>query len=410
MTAKKHNRSLFTKAAFAFGLSATALTPAHAGEWDLSGSVGAETRAFFQESLTPGQLDTFQPSLLLEGDIRWRSDDDQFELVLVPYARLDAQDDRRTHTDMREAYVRWNGDSWSVRAGLAKVFWGVTESRHLVDIINQFDTVEDIDEEDKLGQPMLEITTTQDWGQLTGYIMPAFRKRTFPGRDGRLRFPILIDNDLAQFDQGRDDDEDIDLALRYSHYFGDWDVGVSVFHGASREPRLQLDTDSLKLAPFYDDITQIGVDLQYTTGAWLWKMEGIVRDTPFETFTAAVAGFEYSFYGITDSGADLGLLMEIQYDGRSENPDFAALTPADNDIFIGTRLAMNDAQDTAFLGGIVTDWNDGSMSGLVEASRRFGDAWIAEIEGRFFMNTARDNLLHTFRRDSHIMLRLTHHF
>jgi len=385
-------------------------SPAAAGEWDVSGSMGAELRTFFEKGAQPGQLDTFQPSLLLEGDVRWQSDNRQWDVVLVPYARLDGKDGQRTHFDMREAYVRWTGDEWTVRAGLAKVFWGVTESRHLVDIINQSDSVEDIDDEDKLGQPMLEISTIRDWGQLTAYVMPQFRKRTFAGTDGRLRFPALVDNDLARFDEGRDTNEDVDFALRYSHYFGDWDVGLSFFRGADREPRLVFDETRGLFAPFYDDITQVGVDLQYTKDAWLWKFEGIVRDTPFQTFAAAVGGVEYTFYGITDAGADLGVLVEFQYDGRSTDPLLAPQTIADNDIFVGTRLALNDVEDTDFLGGIVVDVEDGSMSGLVESSRRFGANWVGEIEGRFFMNTDSGNLLYGFRRDSHVMLRLTRYF
>ena len=53
------------------------------------------------------------------------------------------------------------------RVGVGKVFWGVTESQHLVDIINQTDLVENIDTEDKLGQPMLETTWLQNWGATT---------------------------------------------------------------------------------------------------------------------------------------------------------------------------------------------------------------------------------------------------
>lgn len=393
-------------------LATLAFAPAgaKAGEWDLSGSIGAEARTFFEKGLYPGQLETFQPSLLLEADVRWQSSNREWDVVMVPYARLDAQDGGRSHFDMREAYVRWTGDEWAVRAGLAKVYWGVAESRHLVDIINQSDSVEDIDNEDKLGQPMVEISTIRDWGQLTAWVMPAFRKRTFAGEDGRLRGPVLVDNDLARFDDGRDDDAGVDFALRYSHYFGDWDVGLSFFHGADREPRLLLDAGQGVLAPFYDDITQVGIDLQYTRDAWLWKFEGIVRDTPFETFAAMVGGFEYTFYGVTDGGADLGVLMEYQYDGRSGDPLLAPQTIADHDVFIGARLALNDAEDTDFLGGVITDTKDGSMSGLVEASRRFGQNWVGEIEGRFFMNTDEDNLLHGFRRDSHLMLRLTRYF
>ena len=384
--------------------------PAMGGDFDVGASVGTELRTFFEDATLPGQFDTFQPSLQLEGDVRWQSDSGAWDLVLVPYARIDGQDDRRTHFDMREAFLRWSGDEWTVRAGLAKVFWGVAESRHLVDIINQYDTVEDIDEEDKLGQPMLEVSTIRDWGQLTGYVMPVFRKRTFVGRDGRLRFNGIIDNDLARFGEGDERSSDVDFALRYSHYIGDWDIGLSFFHGASREPRLLASNQPGVLAPFYDDITQFGVDLQYTKDAWLWKFEGIVRETPFETFTAAVGGFEYSFYGITDSGADLGVLMEYQYDGRSESFLEAAPTIADNDLFVGARLAMNDSQDTDFLGGVVTDLDDGSMSGLVEASTRIGDFWVVELESRFFVNVDSGNLLSVFRNDSNVTLRVTRYF
>lgn len=384
--------------------------PALAGDLDIGASIGTELRTFFQDGAFPNQLETFQPSLQLEGDVRWQSDSRAWDVVIVPYARIDGQDDRRTHFDMREAYVRWAGDDWTVRAGLTKVFWGVAESRHLVDIINQFDTVEDIDEEDKLGQPMIEVSTIRDWGQITGYVMPFFRKRTFPGLDGRLRFPGRVDNDLARFDEGEDDDADVDFALRYSHYIGDWDVGLSFFHGTSREPRLLAGPAPDVFVPFYDDITQVGVDLQYTKDAWLWKFEGIIRDTPFETFTAAVGGFEYTFYGVTDAGADLGVLMEYQYDDRSDDFLLAAPTVANNDLFVGARLALNDAEDTDFLGGVVTDMEDGSMSGLVEASRRVGDNWVFELEGRFFTNTDSSNLLSVFRRDSHITLRVTRYF
>ena len=387
-----------------------ASTPAMGGDFDVGASVGTELRTFFEDGTLPGQFDTFQPSLQLEGDVRWQSDSGEWDLVLVPYARLDGQDDRRTHFDMREAFLRWSGDEWTFRAGLAKVFWGVAESRHLVDIINQYDTVEDIDEEDKLGQPMVEISTIQDWGQITGYVMPFFRKRTFVGRDGRLRFNGIIDNDLARFGEGDERNADVDFALRYSHYIGDWDIGLSFFHGASREPRLLASSQPDLLAPFYDDITQFGVDLQYTKDAWLWKFEGIIRETPFETFAAAVGGFEYSFYGITDDGADLGVLMEYQYDGRSEDFFEAAPTIADNDLFVGARLAMNDSQDTDFLGGVVTDLDDGSMSGLVEASTRIGDFWVVELESRFFVNVDNQNLLSVFRNDSNVTLRVTRYF
>jgi len=381
-----------------------------AADFELTGSAGAESRLFAEKGALPGQLDTFQGSLELEMDARWYLGDGRWDIVAVPYARLDAHDSRRTHFDMREAYVRYNGDGWSARAGMAKVFWGVAESVHLVDIINQSDSIEDLDNEDKLGQPMLELSTQQDWGQITGYVMPFFRKRTFPGEEGRLRLPFLVDNDLARFDQGADDDAGVDFALRYSHYFGDWDVGLSFFRGANREARFVFDAGAGAFAPYYDDITQFGVDLQYTKDAWLWKFEGIVRDTAFETYAAAVGGVEYSFYGVTEAGADLGVLVEFQYDGRTDDPAINPISVADQDVMIGARYTMNDAADTSVLAGVVTDLGDASMSAILEATKRFGDYWVGEIEGRFFMNVDEGNALYGFKDDSHLMLRLTRYF
>ena len=387
-----------------------ATMPVAAGDLELTGSIGLENRLFFEKGALPGQISTYQPSLELEADIRWQSGNQAWDVVIIPYTRLDAKDGERTHFDLREAYVRWTGDEWTVRAGLGKVFWGVAESVHLVDIINQSDSVEDLDNEDKLGQPMFEVSTQRDWGQITAYVMPGFRKRTFPGADGRLRPPLLVDNDLALFDEGTDDDNDVDFALRYSHYFGDWDVGLSFFHGANREARFIPNSEATALIPHYDDITQFGVDIQYTKDAWLWKFEALIRDSAFETYAAAVGGFEYTFYGVSEAGADLGILLEFQYDGRSDDPAIAPFTIADNDVFVGARYALNDADDTSILAGVVTDVNDASMSGVIEATKRFGENWVAEIEGRFFMNVDPDNVAFGFKDDSHVMFRLTRYF
>ena len=86
------------------------------------------------------------------------------------------------------------------------------------------------------------------------------------------------------------------------------------------------------------------------------------------------------------------------------------MTPSDNDLFTGLRFAMNDTADTSVLGGVIVDMADGSMSGLVEASRRFGDYWVMELESRFFMGVDKANVLYGFRKDSQLTLRLTRYF
>ena len=49
--------------------------------------------------------------------------------------------------------------------------------------------------------------------------------------------------------------------------------------------------------------------------------------------------YEYTFYQVADSVADVGVLLELQYDGRD---DGEPVTLADNDLFAGIRLALNN--------------------------------------------------------------------
>ena len=127
------------------------------------------------------------------------------------------------------------------------------------------------------------------------------------------------------------------------------------------------------------------------------------------TFGAFVGGFEYTFFQVTESGADLGVLAEYLFDGRDEVD--APPTPFDNDLFVGTRLALNDIDDTALLAGAVVDLENQSTSFRVEAERRFGDNKKIEIESQWFVNADEDDALATaFEDDSFILIRLTQFF
>lgn len=396
-------------AALSLMASSAALAQAEGGTWDFGAAVGVELRGFTDDGAYPGQLETFQPSVTIEPDLRWESADRNHQIVLTPFARIDGEDDARTHVDLREGYYRYIGDDYEIVAGAAKVFWGVTESRHLVDVINQTDGVEDIDEEDRLGQPMLKASFFKEIGQFDFFVLPYFRERTFPGEAGRGRLALPVNTDEARYE---DDDAEWapSVAARYAHYLGAWDFSVSAFHGTSREPQISpaLVDGAPDLVPVYDRITQLGVTAQYTNEAWLWKFEGLAREGQGDTFAAAVAGVEYTFFGVSDSGADLGVLVEYLYDGRDER--LAPPTAFENDVFAGARYALNDVQDTSLLAGLITDVEDGSVSGLLEAERRLGNNWKAEAESRFFVNVDEDNLLAAFEQDSVITLRLTRFF
>ena len=150
--------------------------------------------------------------------------------------------------------------------------------------------------------------------------------------------------------------------------------------------------------------------MQLTRGAWLWKFEGLVQDGHGDTFGALVAGVEYTFYGVTRSGADFGILAEYLQDGRSDDFTIAPQTAFQNDLFVGGRLAMNDFADTSLLGGAVVDLENGSTALLMEAERRIGSNYFVELEGRFTTNIDEADPLFAVEADDSITLRLTHYF
>ena len=384
-----------------------AAPPAAAEQFKFSGSVATEFRVFLEEPQFDQQFNGVQPSLQTEPELSYDSQDRRHQANLVPFLRLDGRDGDRTHADLREAYWRYVGDDWELLLGANRVFWGVTESRHLVNIINQIDAVEDVDEEDFLGQPMVNLALQRDWGRVEAFVMPGFRERTFAGREGRLRAPLSVDEDAAQYDSDLARGHP-DLALRYSHFFGNWDLGASYFYGNGREPRLVPNATGTRLEPRYDLIHQGGLDLQYTEEAWLWKLEALVRQGQGDVFGAAVAGVEYTFFQAFESDADVGLLTEFLYDGRDEED--APPTVFEEDVFVGTRLALNDTQDTTALLGAVFDPGEGSTAIFFEAERRIGDSWKVELETRIFTGVGNSDPASAFENDDFVLLRLSHFF
>ena len=380
------------------------LTASTLSRAEFSGNIGIEGRYFIEDPLFAEQSEDFTGSISIQPEFRHQWNNGDNGITFIPFARVDSEDDERTHADIRELYfLDVNGD-WEWRIGINKIFWGVLEFQHLVDIVNQTDTVENIDGEDKLGQPMLHLGLNKDFGLVEFFVLPYFRERTFAGEEGRLRSGLVVDTDNVTY-QSSDEENHIDYALRWSHYFGNFDIGISWFDGTSREPIFQLSDDQSSLVPFYQQIEQAGLDLQYTGEEWLWKLEAIHREGLNENFWAAGAGFEYTFVGINESDADLGVLMEYQYDQRDKNQ--AALQ---NDLFFGTRLAMNDVQSTELLAGFGYDLDDQSRSFRLEASRRFGDSVKVNLEAQYFSQVDSENVLFDLRQDSHLQLEIVWYF
>ncbi len=386
--------------------------------------------AFFEQEISyqwNGGLDSwvFTPYFMITRyEDPMKIEHDGYVPFVVPIPVIDFGDTRTAHRsygDVREFLWTHIADSrtWEVRTGIGQVFWGVAESQHLVDVINQKDLRADIDGEVKLGQPMINLTLIRSWGNLDFFVLPGFRERVYQENVGRLG-PVLLTNPylpIAQINATnpnpaymvRDDKvayesgaEELhtDAAFRWSHSVGVNDIGLSWFQGTNREPVLyQIISEKLNVAPpvtdfasepsvryitpYYEQMTQFGVDYQATLGNWLLKFEGIYRDsdslkTPakdaasgktdnFTTdYTAVTAGFEYTITNIFDSPASVGLILEYLWDSR----EFETTHPYQDDVFAGIRYTHTSTSDPSILLGLIQDMELDSYVVILETSRR----------------------------------------
>ena len=383
------------------------LTAAPVSAVELSGLAGASAR-WFLHSPSSAVQESFDGSLVLQPEVFHDWANGQQSLVFTPFLRLDSVDARRSHWDVRELLWQTYGEDWELRAGLGKVFWGVTEAQHLVDVINQTDLVESIDGEEKLGQPMVNLTLIRNWGTLDFFVLPYFRERTFAGERGRPRANPAVDTGQTRYESSAAE-RHVDIAVRWTHSLGDWDLGLAHFYGTNREPEFDLGRDAQglpALVPRYGLIHQTGLDVQATLGAWAWKLELMRRAGQGKPFLAMAGGFEVTLVGLLDSSADLGLLMEYFYDERGA----AATTPFEHDVFLGLRYTLNDAQSTEILAGAIVDLGERTRVFSVEASRRLGDRWRLELEARFWTGVAANDPQFSVRNDDFLQVTLSRYF
>lgn len=432
---------------------------AHAGieiaAWELTGRVSLEGRYFPRTGIDSSHQSSHTTGFVVEPKL-YLEEAEGSSFTLVPFFRYDSADPLRTHWDLREAYGLLFGElgegEWEVRLGVDRVFWGVAESQHLVDIINQIDFLEHPNGEIMLGQPMVHVTWTGDWGALEFFGLPYHRARRSLGRSGRLRFAALLDKERVEYESGAEEWHP-DFVARYSHSFGPLDIGVSVFNGTSREAALicmppacaptGISDPSNVFIPYYAQIRQFGLDAQLTLDAWLFKLEAmhrsgernaIGRDREYEQaygavlagtggfddlvnayreeeYVAAVVGGEYTFYSVFGSMADVGLLAEWNYDerGRQAIPRRQPMT-LDNDFFIGARLAFNDVQSTEITAAFLTDASRATRTLGVEFDRRLSDRWSLYVASNTILSIDPLDVQYVGRRDSFFEFHLQYNF
>lgn len=377
--------------------------------------LGLQARFFTENSPTLSEDVTGAIRYRLEYYESWNDGADNFEFV--PWVIWDSADSERRHADIQDLAWLHVNRNWELRVGIRKVFWGVVESQHRVDIINQTDLAMNPDGEEKLGQPMVNLSMVRDWGILDLFVMAGHRERRYPGENGRFQVAALpVEWDRAEYAHP-DEENHVEFAFRWSHYMGDWEWALSHFSGTSREPLLRPrpEEEPVALVPFYPTIDQTGLELQYIMGSWIFKGEFISNSGFDDRFTAGTVGFEYTQVGIFDSVMDFGWIAEYSGDDRGDE----ALSAAEHDVFLGGRLSLNDTDSSEVVFGVNLDVETDEQLYVLEASKRVAEALKLVID--VFVITGpeppknldqfnNDFKTASFRRDDYVQAELVYYF
>ncbi len=409
-------------------LAAASLSAPSMAELSVTTQLDYESTFYGADSQIGDNDDRWNQSLALRTELYKEFEGDQ-SITFKPFYRFDEHDDERSHGDIRELIWHKVADDFELKAGIGKVFWGVTESSHLVDIINQTDGVESLDGEQKLGQPLVQLLLERDWGNLDVFVLPYHRERTFVGKEGRLGLGQHFADAIYE---SRDEENHVDVAARFYTYIDEFEYAVSVFHGTSREPSLGVDQTQGKALPYYPQISQLGLEMQYLDEGWAWKFEGIVRDgvpknsqstllgdiqfpvfntagglfvAEDEQYFATTAGFEYTQVGIWDTRIDLGWVAEHLYDSRQEE---ASATAFEHDVLLATRWAANDAASSTLLAGVLFDYEYQDYSLSVEGNTRLLNNVTLSLEARVFAPDS-ESPLWSFRDEDFVRLTLAYY-
>jgi len=363
------------------------------------GFFGVEGRTFGQSPAAAGQVRQGL-SLVAQPEFSYGSADRRHRINATLFGRF-SLDPKYGSADVRELNWQYQGDRWSLLAGMNRVFWGATESRHLIDIVNQSDMRESFAGDVKLGQFMVVGSLQQSWGQLELYALPHFRKRTFPKSGDRPRLALpLAGAEVA-------DGAPLDWAARASLSRGDVDVHAYYFRGVNREPDLIPVFDGAgppaALKPIYQQIGQIGVDVQYARGAWLFKSELMHRSRRDVDYQAGVGGFEYGIARLFGSASDVALLAEYQFDN---GPEVEWPAAAARGVYAGVRLGLNDKASSELKAGAVHDLRSHSWVFRAEFTRRLTDQWGLYLGYYGFSHVGASPALRDYYRDSHLTFTL----
>ena len=402
--------------------------PAYA-RWSSQGEVALETRGFLDDD----NSNTVDGGLGMMGRVQIDHRSKPFKERLRLYGRLDRQDPERTLMVVEEAWVQWRFKPFKLKVGYDLLNWTATEAFHPADIFNSRNLDSDLQNYEKVGEPMVALSAKTSLGSITLYHMPTFTQPILPSPSSRLSF-----SPGQQLEMKRLNAEGIltdrwftpQFGLRWRYAFDNADLSLHGIHHQDRSQPLVALVDQAPTALF-QTVTQVGGTYQHVIDAFILKVEAAWRlfhapnlgdqDIVFldgrggqPDHGRIALGLEYGL--AHEAGSESTLILEGQALVGTTREVASKLDTFQGDALIGYRFALNDKDSTSLLVSAIADLEYfDEFIGSVSCERRFGETWVAKASVRWIQTETITNPLDAkplqrLRESDYVSLQLIRHF
>jgi hypothetical protein len=389
------------------------------------GEVGVSSRAFYPDD----DPDTEDYGLALEAELELQSKVGGFRNQIQVFGRVGALDNDRSTVFLKDAWLGYRDEYIDVRLGTQVLNWTATEAFHPSDNINSRNLDSNIENAEKIGEPMGSFRLRWEEGGMTGYFMPVRMEPRLPGPRSRLSVtqgqslgsPLWGGTDGAV----NDDWFAPQWAVRLDQTLGSADLAVYyVDHQDRSQPAIVLSLASQEARALFTRVQRIGGTYTHALGEWLVKAEVdhrlftkptlesgqvLVREVSVD-HTSAALGLEWG-WGYEEAEGTVLLEGQAAIAPDATPAEQQQLGPFQRDVLVGYRHSFNNAASTELLFGAIVDLEDPTeVLGNMDFSHRLSDNWVMRGSGRVVFASNEESLLKSLDEAHSLQLSVIRYF
>lgn len=302
--------------------------------------------------------------------------------------RADKNDPSRAVFFFEDAYVQYEKGDFEFSFGPQMLNWSATEAFHPADIINSRNFDSNLENAEKIGEPMLKASYIGDESKHSLMIMPMLTKPILPSITNRLSLsggvPMLEPLFIEKSGETSESEFYLQYGLRSEFTFDDFDLTFHFVDHLDRTTPLIVVT-GFGVQPLYLPVLQLGSTFQWVAEEWVYKVELAHRQFKALTHstygnlevpdnTQLAFGIEYGW--ATSGGSDIVFILEGQSIFGPDEDERAAMSIFQKDLLFGTRYAFNDSKGQEIFASIILDMERSSETLLnLDYKRRITGKW-----------------------------------